>query len=241
MSIDLVVANQLGATAQAVTDQTGNTSDVYLTQSGPVGINQPNPVAQLDIKGTLALNDNEIMLRAAADTYHRIGYATNSDSDYWIFNSALLLQKGPVTSPTNLLRLTSGTLSLPTLQNRPATGSADLTIDSSGNVTPQTSSVRFKTDVTPLHDNFSKVLALQPKAFRYKEGGDRAIGYLAEDVADLELNDLVAVDASGAPLSVHYKLLPVYILEVVKRQQEAIDELREELERLRTQREVTPS
>ncbi|HEV3050672.1 MAG TPA: hypothetical protein VGX50_10200 [Longimicrobium sp.] len=77
----------------------------------------------------------------------------------------------------------------------------------------------------PLQEDFSKVLLLQPVSFQEKASGARSIGYLAEDVAGHELQSLVAYDSDGQPLSVHYKLLPVYLAEVVKEQHRLIHTL----------------
>jgi hypothetical protein len=82
----------------------------------------------------------------------------------------------------------------------------DLSVTSNGTVTTQTSSARFKENVEPLRDDFHKVPSLQPKSFTYKESGQRAIGYMAEDLDDQDLQDLVAYDQEGNPLSIHYKL-----------------------------------
>lgn len=127
---------------------------------------------------------------------------------------------------------TDGSVAFPTMQNLPSTGTADLTINASGAVAPQTSSARFKENIEPLAADFERILALEPKAFCDVGTGDRGIGYVAEDVAALRLTDLVSVDGSGQPLSVHYKLIPIYLLELLKAQQRTIEMLRDDVREL---------
>lgn len=131
--------------------------------------------------------------------------------------------EGTVTAGS--LVVTGERVSLPGLAGLPGKGTLDLTIDSKGNVVPQHSSVRFKEDVAPLQEDFSKVLLLQPVSFQEKDTGARSIGYLAEDVAKQDLQSLMVYDDDGQPLSVQYKLLPVYLAEVLKEQQQVIKTL----------------
>ncbi len=127
-----------------------------------------------------------------------------------------------------------GTVAMPDLPDLPTTGIAELIIDADGNLAPQLSSVRLKDSVEALDVDFHQILALEPKSFVYKSSGQRGIGYTAEDVdAREELRELVTYDAEGRPLGVHYKMMPVYLLEVVKEQQEQIVALRAELAELR--------
>ncbi len=128
----------------------------------------------------------------------------------------------------------SGTVALPKLPDLPTTGIAELIVDAAGNLTPQSSSARLKESVETLDADFHKILALEPKSFVYKSSGQRGIGYMAEDVdAHEDLRELVTYDAEGRPLGVHYKMVPVYLLEVVKEQQEQIAALRAEVAALR--------
>jgi|ERR1044071_283352 hypothetical protein len=124
---------------------------------------------------------------------------------------------------------TDGTTAFPSMPNLPATGTTDLTIDAKGNVTPQTSSARFKTEIEPLCDDFSRILALEPKQFKSLMTGERGIGFVAEEVAALSLDDLVSRDDSGEPLSVNYKLVPIFLLEVLKSHERTIRALQEEI------------
>jgi|SRR5882672_190965 len=130
-----------------------------------------------------------------------------------------------------------GTFILKHLPDTPSEGQADLMIVAGGNVVPQTSSLRFKENVEPLTEDFQKILALQPKSFADKKTGCQGIGYVAEDLDELELNNLLGYDADGQPLTINYKLIPLYLVEVLKDQQRMIKELQVEVTELKLSRQ----
>jgi hypothetical protein len=141
----------------------------------------------------------------------------------------------PTANPTYFTFSQNGVFAMPALANLPGSGStADLVINSSGEVSVQTSSARFKEKIEPLDGDFHRVLALSPRRFTYRESGEQAIGYLAEELDELQLRDLVGYDAEGRPLNINYKMIPLYLVELVKEQQRAIEELRDEVRQLRS-------
>jgi len=145
-----------------------------------------------------------------------------------------LANNNPNNNATKFIFNSDGTAAFPGLPGLPSSGTADLTVDPNGNIAPQTSSLRFKENVELLNEDFQKILALEPKSFTYKDSGFRGIGYTAEEVDELQLNDLVSYDADGKPLSINYKLMPVYLLEIVKDQQRMIRELQAEVSELKS-------
>ena len=58
MSVNLKIDNNLGARAQRVKDQAGNSSSLSLTKSGNVGIGTTSPQHKLDVNGTLKIKSN---------------------------------------------------------------------------------------------------------------------------------------------------------------------------------------
>ncbi len=107
-----------------------------------------------------------------------------------------------------------------------------LYLDSDGLLCKQTSSKRYKTDITDLDDDFSKILKIQPKSFRYKSGLEQHIGYIAEELDAAGLDDLVVYDKQNRPDAVRYDQIPIYLLEIIKKQQQAIEALTEKVEAL---------
>ncbi len=113
------------------------------------------------------------------------------------------------------------------------------------------SSERFKENITSLDRDFSRLLDIEPKAF--KEKGDTGVelfnitnddgtgfveerpgspesdtkesfGYIAEELDALGLRELVIYDNQSRPDSIHLKYrIPIYVLELLKTQQKDID------------------
>lgn len=93
------------------------------------------------------------------------------------------------------------------------------------------SSRRYKTQINDLQVSPDAVLQLRPVSFRYKSSGQQDIGLVAEEVEPLA-KDLVIYDKQGRPDGVKYDRVALYLLEVVKSQQERIEALEERLESL---------
>ncbi len=100
-----------------------------------------------------------------------------------------------------------------------------LVIDSSGNVWKDSSSIRYKNNVQSFTADYSKVLELNPVSYNFKGTNMRTIGYIAEEVDELGLTDLVVYDQSGRPDALKYDRLPIYLLEIMKDQQKSIGNL----------------
>ncbi len=237
MSVDLVVGNPLSSTIQAIQDQNGNSSSLSLSQApgqigGPCG--QVVIVAPGGAGATAAL---QLATYPSSPSTPNVQLVATDSGNYDANLSFQFLPAGPPPNPlqyqTNLQLNSNGSLVLPSLPNLPGSGTADLVVDSNGNVGTQLSSARFKEDVEPLAADFHKILALEPKSFTYRESGERSIGYMAEEVDGAGVNDLVSYDAEGKPLSVHYKMIPVYLLEMVKDQQRRLDEQERTIAELR--------
>gem|GEM_PF-3257421 len=102
-----------------------------------------------------------------------------------------------------------------------------LVIDSSGNVWKDSSSARYKDNIQPLAVDYAKVLELNPVSYDFKETNVHTIGYIAEEVDALGLSDLVVYDQSGRPDALKYDRLPIYLLEIMKGQQQSIANLQQ--------------
>ena len=82
-----------------------------------------------------------------------------------------------------------------------------------------TSSARYKEDIKPLQEDFSKILQARPKSFTDKTTQERNIGYIAEEFDELGLNHLV-IYQDGKPNGLKYELVSLYLLEIVKQHEE---------------------
>jgi len=70
-------------------------------------------------------------------------------------------------------------------------------IDASGNFLKDSSSLRYKTNISPLNANFRKILELKPVSYTFKATNIDTVGYIAEEINDLGLSDLVVYDNNG--------------------------------------------
>jgi len=90
-----------------------------------------------------------------------------------------------------------------------------------------------------------KILNLQAKTYKYKnqlksyhvsKNRQWLHGYIAEEVVDLGLEELVGYDKKGKPNSLDYSLISLFLVELAKVHQNEIDSLKEEVQRLKEER-----
>jgi len=128
----------------------------------------------------------------------------------------------------------------------PLTGAHSHGITPSGSVTVgavQTSTLKLKQDISDFAITDPKnILNLKMKKYKYKNSvrgiqnrynREWMYGYIAEEVQDLGVEQILAYDKNGDPDGIDYGLLSVLVLELVKVQQSEIDSLKEEIQRLK--------
>ena len=93
--------------------------------------------------------------------------------------------------------------------------------DGNGKLYKQSSSSRYKTNIQDLESDTNRVLELRPVRFQWKTTGQEEIGLIAEEVEDIA-KDLVIYDQEGKPDAVKYDKVALYLLSVVKEQQQRI-------------------
>ena len=104
-------------------------------------------------------------------------------------------------------------------------GSTQLCLNGSSQISTCSSSLRYKTDVTPYAGGIDLVKRLRPISFGWKDGGTRDIGFAAEEVAQVE--PLLAFrNEQGDIEGVKYNQLTAVLINAVKEQQAQIDALR---------------
>jgi hypothetical protein len=119
-------------------------------------------------------------------------------------------------------------------------------ITPTGNVTVGgviTSTLKLKQDISDFAIQDPKnILNLKMKRYKYKNSvrgiqnrynREWMYGYIAEEVQDLGVEQILAYDKNGDPDGIDYGLLSTLILELVKVQQTEIDSLKEEIQRLK--------
>lgn len=101
------------------------------------------------------------------------------------------------------------------------------------------SSRRFKTDIESIEGISEKVNRLRPVRFRYRKvnnAGEQPLQYglIAEEVAEV-FPELVGLDETGQPSSVHYQFLGPLLLAELQTQQQQVEKLRTTLSTLEEQ------
>ena len=106
-----------------------------------------------------------------------------------------------------------------------------------------TSTLKLKQDISDFTVTDPKnILNLKMKKYKYKNSvrgiqnrynREWMYGYIAEEVQDLGIEQILAYDKNGDPDGIDYGLLSTLILELVKVQQTEIDSLKEEIQRLK--------
>jgi len=109
----------------------------------------------------------------------------------------------------------------------------DNNVGSPGRFFYDSSSRRNKDKIEPWTDDFYKILKLTPKTFVYKATGNKGIGYIAEDLDEMGLNALVTYNKDKQPETIQYDKIPVYLLEIVKDQQNELASIKKELAELK--------
>jgi hypothetical protein len=119
-------------------------------------------------------------------------------------------------------------------------GSHTHTVSVSGTSgTPST--IKLKKEVTDYAMiDVKTLLNLNLKRYKYKnqarnlqEGREWMYGYIAEEVEELGIKEIVGYDENKEPNAINYGLLSTLVLELVKVQQTEIDSLKEEIQRLK--------
>jgi hypothetical protein len=179
---------------------------------------------------------------AAGDAPGRLVFSTTADG---------------ASSPTERMRITSDgrIYSLPTYNNT-AAASANMHVDSNGIFYRATSSAKYKTDIETLEDQYADALLnVRPVWYRSTTGNEPTdwswYGFIAEEVAEIDPRLVHWKTVEGVPNEkgqieyteletpvaegVQYERFVPHLLNLIKRQQQAIEELQVEVAALKAQ------
>lgn len=122
------------------------------------------------------------------------------------------------------------------LHSHPVNGSTSRNLNHSHSISGTASSRKFKKEIENYElseEDKQNILNLQLSKFKYRnEMRDSSLnrewnyGYLAEDVADTALEQIVEYNAKGEPVAIDYGLLSAFVLELVKEQAQEIESLK---------------
>jgi hypothetical protein len=86
-----------------------------------------------------------------------------------------------------------------------------------GEIGYDNSTRRDKRNITPLTDDFGKIMQLMPRKYtRPNEPENWEIGYIAEEAKSLGLDHLVEFDEDNKPDGINYRKLCLYLVEIVR-------------------------
>jgi hypothetical protein len=97
------------------------------------------------------------------------------------------------------------------------------------NVYYDSSSLRLKENIQPFKEDFTKIFKLEPKTYIDKNAGLPNIGYIAEELDELGLKNLVIYNTNGQPDGIQYDKITLYLIEIIKDQQERLENLETKL------------
>ena len=118
------------------------------------------------------------------------------------------------------------------------TGATLVYNSTTGGIYYASSSARYKDNIQPFKDDWHKILNLEPKQFTYKQSGHQAIGYIAEQLDSIGLKALVYYNEKGEPESIHYQLMSIYLIELLKEYDRRIRELEMQVQKLKEENEI---
>lgn len=96
------------------------------------------------------------------------------------------------------------------------------------------SSRRYKIHIETLQDNWTKLFQTRPVSYTRPQSPDfQEIGYIAEELDSIGLNNLVGYNAKGLPDYVHYDRIVLYLTEIIKSQNHQINSLTQDVEELK--------
>jgi hypothetical protein len=102
------------------------------------------------------------------------------------------------------------------------------------------STKKLKKDIQDYTFDINKILKVQLKKFKYlnqaknkRLNREWEYGYIAEEVQELGLEEVLGYNSNGEPDSINYSILSVFAIELLKQQQKQIDFLTKEIEQLK--------
>jgi hypothetical protein len=122
---------------------------------------------------------------------------------------------------------TTGNLTVKAMTANTTASAANVFVDSNGLLYQSTSALRFKTNIDYNGVDGDLLYKLKPVSFESKSDGSKHIGFIAEDVAEVEPR-LATYDSNGEPVGVEYGNVTALLTQTVKDQQKEIERLKKQ-------------
>ena len=100
------------------------------------------------------------------------------------------------------------------------------------------SSQRYKYDIKPIINKTDNIYQLQPKEFKYKLDDTTDIGFIAEEVADID-PAFAYVDKDGIPEGIQWNTITTYLVSEIKKMKEDISFFENEIKQIKQNNKIT--
>jgi len=118
--------------------------------------------------------------------------------------------------------------------NRPAAGTiTPIGFDANGDLRASSSSLRYKHDVEGLEKGLNEVMQLRPVSFKFNGETRTNMGFIAEDIDELGLSDVMLYNEENQPEGVLYANMVSLLTKAIQEQQAQIEQLKTEINLLK--------
>jgi hypothetical protein len=244
-AIAVASSRSIFANADTYAELTAGSDGVRVSADGGQASLEGESVSVIATGASLTASGGDLHATSSSDTVVSAGGNATvvADATSFLVGGAVTVQA--TGSAGIYLSPGSGGLSMSPVATTGA--GANAVWDQSGQLLKSTSSRRYKTDIADYTPDPAHVLALRPRTFRTDAEvaalGDKAltyVGYIAEEVADAGLTELVVLDDKGRPDALSYDRMLAAYHAVIVQQQQTITDLAERVAALEeTRKEAT--
>jgi hypothetical protein len=218
--------NVLSMDASATLFNTNGSENMRITNTGAVGIGTTNPSANLHVYG----NGQGATIRSLQAIGLEVQGGGNG-TDIAIFKN---------TSGTEKFSLnTSGQMFNLGMASSSSANASLMHNSSTGLIYRYTSSIRYKEDVKDLTNAVDKIMKLRPVEFKPKDSLKYTTGMIAEEVFEVmpEITFKAEIEGFDEPQvdGISYEPMHAYYIKAIQEQQEMINELKSDIETLKSQ------
>ena len=237
------------------------TSLLFVSGSGNVGFGSTNPAARFEVNGSSdapSLSANSGITAFTTNSTVRLimgGYVA-SPYGFWLQTkdnqgggggggSSYPLLLNPIggnvgvgtTNPSGKLHAWTSFYYGGNATGRPAagTGTALVIETTTGLVRESSSTRRVKDNIAHYASGLDKIMLLNPVTFNFKNEEVLCAGFIAEDFADIPLEEYLLRESDGTPKSIRYDSMVALLTNGIKELKSEIDTLKIENAQLRTE------